>query len=67
MSSEPLHRLVAAYIRSRAGERLTAEVIAGGLLEANPGRFAEKEKSLVGRRSVSARLLREIYAQKPHC
>ncbi|MBC7954177.1 MAG: HrgA protein [Rhodospirillaceae bacterium] len=64
MSSSSLHYLVADFLRKRAGQRLTAEEIAQGIISDHPRRFEEKKERLQGRRPLVDQVSREIYAQK---
>lgn len=63
-SALPLHRLVAEYLRSRAGERLTVGDVARGVIENNRSRFMEKERRLAGRTTLVDQVSKEISAQK---
>lgn len=58
-----LHYLVADLLRKRAGQRLTAEEIAQGIISDHPHRFEEKARRLQGR-SLLEQVTREVYAQK---
>ncbi|WP_312084841.1 hypothetical protein [Brevundimonas sp.] len=60
----PLHRVVADYVASHAGMRLTIAEIAKGIVEADPARFSVKEKGLGSRDALLNQLTREIYAQR---
>jgi hypothetical protein len=62
--ARPLRQLVADYLRSKAGERLSAADIARGLVDEAPQRFVEKERGLGSRTLLLDQLTREIYAQK---
>ncbi|WP_448190272.1 hypothetical protein [Azospirillum sp. sgz301742] len=63
-SALPLHRLVADYLRSRAGERLTVGDIARGVTSNNRERFIEKERKLAGRTTLIDQISKEISAQR---
>jgi hypothetical protein len=60
----PLHRLVAEYLRSRRGSRLTVAEISRGLTELHSDRFAEKARGLGSQAALVDQLTREIYAQR---
>lgn len=62
--SPPLHRVVADYVATHAGARLTIAEIAKGVVEADPERFAAKEAGLGSREALLNQLTREIYAQR---
>jgi hypothetical protein len=65
MAKTPLHELVAKYLNSRLGERLTIDEVAAGVIAMAPSRFAAKGQALGGDKALLNQVTREIYSQRP--
>jgi hypothetical protein len=63
-NDQPLHYLVAEHLRAAAGQRLTPEDIAQGLIESHPDRFSDKQRRLGGRSELIDQLTREVYKER---
>jgi len=65
VAKTPLHDLVAQYLNSRLGERLTIDEVAAGVIAMAPTRFAAKGQALGGDKALLNQVTREIYSQRP--